>query len=538
MKGADLLIECLKKQGVKVIFGMPGSLAREIDAAIYANKDDIKYIMVRHEGGAAYMADAYSRVTGEIGICITVPGPGAGNAFSGMLEAYTANSAVLLITAQNQSCYKNRDQSKMGHGLDQLTAFKPVTKYMKRVELVDDIPDAVYEVFGSLRLGRPKPALLEITRDALGAMSNTAICKRNNGIKVKPKEEQIKLVIKELQKAKKPCIIAGRGVSHCSSSMEVLELSKNICAPIITTKMGKGVVPESERMSLGDSDTKGAQKAIAESDLILAIGVRFTQIDTKNWTLKLPETIIRIDADPSEINSEYKAVIGIAADIKLTIIMILDRLKTGVDSCKKKDRIEVYRNMTLKERVPRYIKLLNQVLPSDAIVSLDVHMAGYSAVKYLKVEKAENFLHSPISMAMGYALPSAIGAKIAHPVRPVIAFCGDGGFLLSSSEIATIMKYNLDIVIIVINDKLFNTMRSVQLEHSGYGLDFSLYNPDLIKFAESYGMESFKVTRNRKFASTVKKAIDLKKPVLIEVIPEKTIRGMIFYGLRRFINKL
>ncbi len=526
MNGAELLLECLKEQGVKVIFGIPGSLAREIDAALYKQKSSITYIMTRTEVGAAYMAEAYARVTNEIGVLMTVPGPGSANAYAGMLEAYTANSGVLLITAQNESHHKERDQSKMGHGLDQLGAFGPITKCAKRIEIANEIPEVIYTIFGKLRSGRPMPALLEITRDALYEECSASVRKKNEGIKLEPDIEQIQMVVEELKKVKKPCIIAGRGVFHCSAGAELLELARRLSAPVITTKMGKGVVSEDERLVIGDIGRQDALAAIKSSDMILAVGVRFTQSDTNSWSLKLPENIIRIDADPEEINREYKPLLGIAADVKLTIQRILAELGDQALLNIDKERVETLtREKTSHKRLGwKYISLLNDVLPENGVLSVDMLRVGYHTVKYIKVKEAAAFLHTPVSMAMGYALPSAIGAKIACPDKTMIVYCGDGGFVQSSPEIATIMKYDLDIVIVLMNDASYSTISSLQLDHSGIDMEFSLVNPDFSKLSESYGMDYFLVEHTEDFAPTIKRAIELKKAVLVEVIPENTLK--------------
>ena len=538
MTGAEILVECLKKQGVKVIFGMPGSLTREIDAALYKNKRTIHYILARHEGGASLMADGYARVTGDVGVCLAIPGPGAANAYSGILEAYTANVPVLLITAQNYSYYGKKDFSKMTHGLDQLTAFGPVTKCVRRVELVEKIPEAIYEIFGILRSGRPKPALLEITRDALAAEMNLPIPERNDGIKSKATDEQIKRVIDLLGKSNRPFILAGRDVYQSRASGELLEFAKIIQAPVSTTKLGKSVISENESLSLGDIENQVSRDALADSDLVFVIGTQFTQVDTNNWSLKISQPLIHIDVEPGEIDREYIADVGIVADIKLTLQQLLSTLKSYRYNSNWGKKLDVFKKVFKTRKMPRYIRELQQVLAPNAILSVDVHMAGYMACTHFRVDEAAKFLHSPISTTVGYALPAAIGAKIARPDCPVIAFCGDGGFMLSSPELATIMKYNLNIVIIVINDNAFGTVKHVQLNHFGHTLGVELYNPDFIKFAECFGMYGFRVRDLNNFKSTLKKALTLKKPVLIEVIPKRSLKGRLFYGLKSVIREV
>lgn len=538
MTGAEILLECLKKQGVNVIFGIPGSLTREIDAALYKNKRTIQYILARHEAGASFMADGYAWVTGDVGVCLTIPGPGAANAYAGILEAYIANVPVLLITAQNYSCYGKKDFSKMTHGLDQLTAFGPVTKCVKRVELVEKIPETIYEIFGALRSGRPKPVLLEITRDALASEMAPIIPEKNEGNKSKAPDEQIKQAVNLLAKSKRPFILAGRSVYQSRACAKLFEFAKIIQSPVATTKMGKGAISEKEFLSLGDFGNKIARDALADSDLVFAIGAQFTQIDMDNWSLRIPHPLICIDNEPGQIDKEYIPDVGIVADIKLTLEQLLFALKDYKSNSSWGKKLDIFKKMLKTRKTPRYIREFQQVLSPNTILSVDVHMAGYMACTHFRVEDAGKFLHSPISMSVGYALPAAIGAKIARPDYPVIAFCGDGGFILSSPEFATVMKYKLNIVIIVINDNAFGTVKDVQLCHFGQTLGVEVYNPDFIKFAECFGAHGFRVENINDFESILEKALTLNKPVLIEVIPKRSLKGKVFYGLKNITRKL
>ncbi|MFX0204054.1 MAG: thiamine pyrophosphate-binding protein, partial [Candidatus Hodarchaeota archaeon] len=515
MTGAEILVKCLEKQAVKVIFGMPGSLTREIYSALYKSRDAIRHISVRHEGSASLMADGYARVTGDVGVCLTVPGPGATNAYTGMLEGYTACTPVLLITAQNHSCYSQKDPSKMVHGLDQITAFRPVTKCIRRVEAVEGIAEAVYDIFGVLRSGRPKPVLLEITRDALAGNANQEIPDRNDGIKLKPTDAQIRQATDMLKKSMRPFILAGGGTYHSHASYELLEFAKLIKSPVATTAMGKGIISESEPLSLGYIGSQVARNAMQESDLVIAIGTRFVQTDTDSWSLKILQPLIHIEADPNEINKEYMADVGIAGDAQLVLKEIIKVLKEQNLATCWGSKMDEFKMAIKSARRPRYLQQLREAMAQDAILSVDVHMAGYGALPYFEVYEPGSFLHSPISNTMGCALPAAIGAKVAYPNRQVVTFCGDGGFMLSSPELSTAMRYNINVVIVVINDNSFGTIKDVQHRHFGRAFGVDLYNPDFLKFAEAFGAHGFRVREFDEFKQTLEKALTLDKPVLI-----------------------
>lgn len=535
MRGADILVECLKKQGVEVIFGVPGSPTREIYAALNKNRQTIHHITSRHEGGASFMANGYARISGKVGVCLTIPGPGASNAYTGILEAYTNSVPLLLITAQNESYYLRKDPAKMMHGLDQLAAFSPVTKYMQSVERVEEIPEAVHNIFGALRSGRPKPALLQIARDALKAEANLKIPDRNNGVRLRATDKQIEGIIDLLSRSTRPFILAGGGVFHSGASAELKEFAELIHAPVATTAMGKGAISESENLSLGYIGDRPARAAMADADLVFAIGTRFVQMDTDGWSLKIPGSLIHIEADSEEIGKEYTPKVGIGADSKLVLRQLLHaikKIKPSENFIDWENIINKLKRDTKRERGSRYLRQLREVMDSDAILSVDVHWEGFSACSAFEVYHANTFLHSPISVTMGYALPVAIGAKVACPNRKVVVFCGDGGFMASSPELATAMKYALNIVVILINDNAFGTIKDVQRRHFGDTLGVDLHNPDFVKFAQSFGAYGLKVKAPHQFKSTIRKALGLDKPVVVEVIPKRTIQGRIYHTLK------
>jgi len=531
MNGADLLIDCLKKQEVEVLFGIPGAQLRDIYAALYKTKKSIRHITARHEGGASLMAVGYARATNKPGICLTISGPGASNAYTGILEAYTACDPILLIIVKEDFHNNDKDQAKLQHGFDQWSAFYPVTKYMEKIATVKEIPRAVETAFEIFHSGRPGPVLLEISCQALSSEINIELSdKKNKLVKTPPPKELLTQAVQLLAKSRRPIILAGRGVYHAQAYSELHEFSKLLNAPVATTALGKGVIPECEPLSVGYIRTQLAKKVMADSDIMVALGTRFVQTDTENWTLKFPQPLIHIDVDPDEINKEYMSDVGITGDLKPILRQLIRRLKfmdRNWDS-----RLDFIEKLRGSQKKTNYMKQIRQMIATDAIFCVDVHRLGYSACKSFEVYVPNTFLHSPISMTLGFALPAAIGAKIAFPERQVIVFCGDGGFLLSSPEFATMIKYNLGIVIIIYNDNAYGTIKDMQMDLFGNLIGVDLVNPDFIKFAEAYGVNGFKVNGINKLSPALKEALLLNKPVLIEVLPEKSIRGRIHRAVK------
>ena len=526
MIGGELFVECLKAQGVKDIFGIPGGHLDPVYESLYKNRDTIRHYVGRHEGGCAFMADGYARTTGEVGVCMTVPGPGAANAAIGIGEAYTACSPVLLVTGQNPSHLAKKDPGKMFHGLDQKAAFAPMTKHIEIVHRIQEIPGAVNRAFGALRSGRPQPVLIELATDALhaevddtDAQSSLSVPPRNNGLRPGASPDEIDEAIQLIAKAERPFIFAGGGICHTRATAELLEFARLLNAPVATSAKGKGAIPEDSPYSLRVFNNRATRAGLKESDLLIAIGTRFTYRDTGNWSMEINQPLLHIEADPAEINRDYPAAVGISANPKVVLQQLNAELKERTHGWGERLR-ELHREAAYAER-SSIIEQLRAAMPLDSILSVDVHVTGYAALQDFTVYGPGMYIFSGISVAMGIGLPGAIGAQVAHPDRKVVALCGDGGFLMNSPELATAVKYNLPIVTIVMNDNTFSSIERTQVGRFGTSLGVDLVNPDFVKFAESFGAVGFCVEDEADFKPTVDKALTLDKPSLIEVIKHK-----------------
>ena len=518
MTGGNLFVECLKAQGVKVIFGLPGNHLDTVYEALYHNQEEIQHYVTRHEGGAAFMADGYARSTGDVGVCMTVPGPGSNNASIGINEAYTACSPVLLITGQNPSYLAQKDPRKSFHGLDQKAAFKPMTKHIEIVRRAEDIPGSVNRAFRELRSGRPGPVLIELATDALQSDVTLPIPPRNNGIQRMASADDIKAAVTLIQTSKRPLIISGSGINHTRATKELLEHAKILKAPIAMTGMGKGSVPEDSPYSIGIFRDIVAQTAMKTSDLVIAIGTRFTYRDTGNWSLRIEQPLIHIEADDSEIHKEYPATVGISANPKL-VLRQLNRVLSGKElKCNWDEDLLHFRSQITTIEPPRILKEMRDVLPRDAILSVDVNVTGYGALSHFPTYYSGSYIFSGISVAMGIGLTAAIGAQVAFPNRKVVSLCGDGGFLMTSPDLATAVMYDLPVVNVVMNDNQYTSIERGQLRRFGKRIGVELVNPDFVKFAESFGAIGLRVEDPEDFKITFEKALALNKTVILEVI--------------------
>lgn len=518
MTGGTLFVECLKAQGIEVIFGLPGNHLDAVYEALYTNQENIRHYVTRHEGGTAFMADGYARATGDVGVCMTVPGPGSNNASIGICEAYTACSPVLWITGQNPSYLADKDTRKSFHGLDQKTAFAPMTKHIEIVHTVDQIAGAVNRAFRELRSGRPGPVLIELATDALQTETESPIPQRNNGIQTVANQSDINSAVELIRKSERPLIISGSGINHTRATDEILQFAQLLEAPIAMTGMGKSSVPEDSPYSIGLFRDGVAQAAFNASDLIVAIGTQFTYRDTGNWSLKIPQPLIHIEADVNEIHKEYRTEVGIGANPKLVLQQLNDTLREEQLSCGWGEGLRELRHQLSLIEPPQILKEIRDVMPRDAILSVDVNITGYGALSHFPTYAAGSYIFSGISVAMGIGLTAAIGAQVAYPDRKVVALCGDGGFLMSSPDLATAVMYNLPVVSIVMNDNQYTSIERGQLRRFGKSIGVALVNPDFVQFAESFGAIGLYVDDPADFRPTFEKALSLDKPVVLEVV--------------------
>ena len=519
MRGGDILIECLKAQGVTAVFGMPGTQNIQIyDALLRRGAGQIDHYLVRHEYAATQMADGFARSTGEVGVAITVPGPGASNASTGILEAFTDRSPVLLITGQSHTELYSKSPDKMFHGLDQMRFFESFTKYCAIAHTVAEIPVVVENAFKAMRTGRPGPTVLEFPMDVVMGEGDVRIPPRvERPVGDYPDDASLHDAVETIRKAKRPLIFAGSAVFHANAQNELRLLAEKLNAPVIVTRCAKGVLPEDHPLALQICYGYLGKQALQHTDCLIGIGPRFTSIDTRSWSLQLPQPFIQIDEDANEIGREYPCDFGVVGDLRLTLQALIEDVASGED---KWDAVltPLRTEFNAQPSLP-IIHELQDVLPRETIYAIDVHALGYASFAEFPIYEPRTFLYPNIGVALGHAFPAALGAKIAHPNRPVICFSGDGGFLMGAVEMATAMKYGINVVSIVINDGALSAIKGSQLKGcEGRTIDTDLQNPDFVQLAAAFGAYARKVENVADFKPTLRDALAAEKPALIEVM--------------------
>ena len=518
INGADILIECLKVQEVRCVFGMPGVQNLKIYDAIYRNGvGAIDHYLVRHEYAATLMAHGFAHTTNDVGVALTVPGPGATNAATGILEAFTDCVPVMLITGQSNSKLYKKDPSKMFHGLDQMSFFKPITKYCAIAYRPDEIPHVVEKAFRALRSGRPGPVVLEFPEDVLTGSTKADIppfIKREPG--PSPDPQRVQDVSKALADAGMPMIIAGSAVIHADVREELQLLAEKLNAPVAVTRCAKGVFREDHPLALNHCCRFVADEAMKVADCTLAIGTRFAPLDTRHYNLEMPRPLIQIDEDPREIGLEYSCELSIVGDLKSTLKALIEAIEPGQNNWQQ--LVQGFRKRFAVQPPIPLLHEIREVLPEDGIISVDAHSIGYATHDEFPVVDPSNYLFPNITVALGSAFPAALGAKVAYPDRPVVCFAGDGGFMMGSPELSTAMKYGMNVVTIVVNDQSLSGIKgSQQKYYEGRIIDIELHNPDFVEFAKSFGAYGRRVDDLSEFKSIFKEALSLDRPSLIEV---------------------
>jgi acetolactate synthase-1/2/3 large subunit len=495
----------------------------------------IKHILTRHEQSAALMADGYARATGRLGVCCVTTGPGVTNAATGLAVAHFDSIPVLLISSQVHSGAA-KTRRGLFHAIDQLALTKPITKWNGRADRPEEIPQLVADAFDLLTSGRMGAGHLEVPLDVLQQESishglNGAIGDR---LKSVPNSNlhDVHRAAQLLREAQRPLIFAGGGVIAAEAWQELAEVAELLGAPVLTSPMGKGAIPADHPLYAGvtftwvTADLQNMDKSMSPlasmSDAAIAVGFRFSQLATVNYTLPVPKTLVQIDVDPNEIGANYPATVGIVSDAKAALRQLRDALNAEParpswmpESTRPEKRIDV----GPASRPPVDWWDLREVLNRDAIVAADIARSGYALAGQFPVYAPRTFMHSASFIAMGHAFPAALGAKVAFPHRQVVSVSGDGCFLMTGQELATAVQHGINVVAIVINDRCLTGIAALQDSHyQGRRIAVDLVNPDFVHFAESFGATGLRVKDAREFKPALLKALQADKPVLLEIV--------------------
>ena len=518
-------MEALRTEGVRHVFGIPGVHNLAIYDALL-RQSEITHILARHEQGAAFMADGYCRASGRPGVVIVTTGPGATNTLTPLVESYAGSQPVLVVMSDIPSALIGKDLGALHEVPNQIDCFKPVCRWAETLHDGRAIPGAVQGAFHLFRTGRPGPIALSIPTDFLTATVQAQLTPGARGRRPPCEVRLIKEASSRLRSARRPLIISGGGAIAAEAGAELQALARRLRAPVVTTVMGRGIIPETNPLSLGVLPNKRAtQEAIEAADVILAVGCRFAHRSTRGLLLNLAfrpdQTLIHLDLDPTVIGKMYPPTLGIVGDALDGLGGIVKALGPGPGTSDWDwgwlETLRAARGAGYSKDVERLITVLREALAPDAIVVNDQTGINYWMEWHFPVLHPRTFLYPVGSATLGYAVPAALGAKLANPERQVVAVVGDGGFLFSVNELATAVKYGLAVVFLVLNDQRMGAIKWLQEALYGRWGEADLTNPDVPALAHAFGLPGQRVERLDDLPQALDKALRHRGPALLEL---------------------
>ena len=526
LTGAEIVVECLKEQGVDTVFGYPGGAILNIYDALYKHQDEITHILTSHEQGASHAADGYARATGKVGVCLATSGPGATNLVTGIATAYMDSIPVVAITCNVGVSLLGRDSFQE---IDITGVTMPITKYNFIVKDITKLADVLRRAFQIAKSGRPGPVLVDITKDVTAASCEyeakepVTIARQVDTIT----EEDLERALLMIRKAQKPFIMVGGGAILSDAAEEVRTFANKLQAPVADTLMGKGAFDGTHELytgMVGMHGTKTSNFGITECDLLVVIGARFSDRVVGNASKFAKNAkILQIDIDPAEINKNIETDASIIGDVK----MILRKLNARLDPQnhdewvahieRMKDMYPLHYNKEVLTG-PAIIEGIYNVTQGDAIIVTEVGQHQMWAAQYYKYKNPHTFLTSGGLGTMGYGLGAALGAKMGKKDKKVFNIAGDGCFRMNMNEIATATRYNIPIIEVIINNHVLGMVRQWQDLYYGKRYSHTILNDqvDFVKLAEAMGAKAYRVTKKEELEPVLKEAMELDIPVVID----------------------
>ena len=526
LTGAEIVVECLKEQGVDTVFGYPGGAILNIYDALYQHQDEITHILTSHEQGASHAADGYARATGRVGVCLATSGPGATNLVTGIATAYMDSVPVVAITCNVTNSLLGKDSFQE---IDITGVTMPITKYNFIVKDVNRLATVIRRAFTIAQTGRPGPVLVDITKDVTAAPCEyekqvpEEIVRQSDTIT----EQDMDRAVEMIRKASKPFIFVGGGAVLANASDELRAFAHKIQAPVADSLMGKGAFDGADELytgMVGMHGTKTSNFGITEADLLIVVGARFSDRVTGNASKFAKNAkILQLDIDPAEINKNIKVDASIIGDVKV----ILRKLNARLDPVNHDEWIAHIERM--KDMYPlRYdknlltgpfiVQTINEVTGGDAVIVTEVGQHQMWAAQYYQYRQPRTLLTSGGLGTMGYGLGAAIGAKRGCRDKTVINIAGDGCFRMNMNEIATATRYNIPVVEVIVNNHVLGMVRQWQTLFYGKRYSQTILNDsvDFVKIAEAMGARAYRVTQKEELEPVLREAISLNIPVVID----------------------
>ena len=528
LNGSEIVIECLKEQGVDTVFGYPGGTILNVYDALYKHQDEINHILTSHEQGAAHAADGYARATGRVGVCMATSGPGATNLVTGIATAYMDSIPLVAITANVGVNMLGKDSFQE---IDIAGVVMPITKHSFIVKSIDDLAPTIRRAFKIAKTGRPGPVLVDITKDVTAAFTEytpeppAKISRQTDTID----PEQINKVIEMIKLSRRPYIMAGGGVIISDAYKELQEFASKVDAPVCDTLMGKGAYNATDDRytgMIGMHGTKASNYGVSRADLLIVIGARFSDRVVGNASkFAANAKIIHIDIDAAEIDKNIHSNASIVGDAKEILNLLNDRLPSQSNPTWMSEIADLKKKYADTYNMgqfigPAVIKKIYEMTEGNAIITTDVGQHQMWAAQNYKFTEPRTFLSSGGLGTMGYGLGASIGAKYGRPDKTVVNIAGDGCFRMNMNEMATAARYNVPIIQVVLNNHVLGMVRQWQTLFYDKRYSNTVLNDaaDFVKVAEALGAVGKRATNMAEFEEAFAMALKSDRPVLIDAI--------------------
>ncbi len=536
MTGAQAVVETLRREGVRYVFGLPGTTVLDIFDTIH-RESATELIVVRHEQAAAFMADGYARASGRVGVCLASRGPGAANLAIGLHTAYQESSSVVALVGQVGTDIVHREAFEE---MDLVSFFAPVTKWSVEIPRADRIPELLQRALRVSPAGRPRPVMVSIPADLQSASADMHFTAGKPPSLPRGDPAEIERAAELLLCAERPVVIAGGGVIGSRATSELVQLAEALSLPVVTAWYRNDAFPNDHPLymgSLGPWGTRPSKRVVADADAVMAVGCRLGEFTTDRYTLLSPDTkIIQVDIDPLEIGRVFPAEVAIVADARSALIDLAQALASQRQG-KSQDRpgrpwFESHRRGFAMSRLPPAVNAgrpaeiapvglvaaLNEVLDRDAILALDAGNFAAWISRYYHFLRAGSLV-GVAGGSMGFGLPAALGAKLAQPDRAVVAMTGDGCFMMTLQALDTAVRYGIRVVTVVMNNSAYGNVKEKQQRlYGGRIVGSDLSNPDFAQVAELFGAYGESVTRSEQIVPALRRALAMDRPAVLDVL--------------------
>ena len=529
------------------MFGIPGIHNLAVYEAL-CGAPGIRLIGARHEQGASFMADGYARAGGRAGVCLCTSGPAVLNAAPGLGTALSDSSPILCVASQIPSAGIGQNKGYLHECRDQLACLRPVTKWCARADTVAEIPGIMREAFAQMLSGRRGPVAVEIPCDIMDAADEVEPVEPAVSMRAEPQPEQVQQAVDLLATARRPVIWAGGGVISSDAADELLAFAEQLQAPVFTTVLGKGAIAGDHPLCAGSTiQHPAARDYVIGCDVMVAVGTRFNEDESSEWSVRLPDSLVHIDIDPAEINRNYPCTAGVVGDARQCLRQLTAKLAPvgrqsgGPDRIAETARLRLAILEDCRELAPEGVELVETIqaaLPRDTVLVNDLAVGAYWCRRLLEQYEPRSNVYPWGFCTLGFGVPAAIGAKLAQPLRPTVLLSGDGGFQFNLQELAVAVQFDVPIVIVLFNDSGYGVLERQQQMRYGRSLGADLQNPDFVALAAAYGIEGCRVDSIAALGPAIGEAIESGQIRLIELpmrlppqVMDSATRAMFLAGL-------